>query len=205
MRKIYGNVVGVPNPKQDISGKADKTELLSLETSIDSNTLRITENESLINEIIGRILSMNGTIYGLSSDITIITNTLYELNSIKADKTTIITDESSTSYTFDFSDMYNREKRLQAASSISIKFVDNEYANDYISGLSFNSGETPTRFDYADSGIINWVGTDCTKDGDLSIFQPSANTHYDIVFYFNGVQFIGLVNGFVPAAGNEAV
>lgn len=205
MRKIYGNVVGVPNPKQDISGKADKTELLSLETSIDSNTLRITENESLINEIIGRILSMNGTIYGLSSDITIITNTLYELNSIKADKTTIITDESSTSYTFDFSDMYNREKRLQAASSISIKFVDNEYANDYISGLSFNSGETPTRFDYADSGIINWVGTDCTKDGDLSIFQPSANTHYDIVFYFNGVQFIGLVNGFVPATGNEAV
>ena len=37
-----------------------------------------------------------------------------------------------------------------------------------------------------------------TYDG-LSIFQPSPNTHYDIVFYFNGTQFIGLVNGFVSS------
>ena len=182
-----------------------QADILSLEGSIDSNTLRIVDNTSQINGIISQLFSMNGTIYGLSSDITLMGNTLNELNSIKADKTTIVTDESSTSYTFDFSDMYNKEMRLQAASSISIKFVDNEYAEDYISGLSFNSGETPTRFDYADSGIINWVGTDCSKDGNLSIFQPSANTHYDIVFYFNGVQFIGLVNGFVPATGNEAV
>lgn len=141
----------------------------------------------------------------IRNNISIIQTDISNLQDHKADKTTIITDESSTSYTFDFSDMYNKEMRLQAASSISIKFVDNEYAEDYISGLSFNSGETPTRFDYADSGIINWVGTDCSKDGNLSIFQPSANTHYDIVFYFNGVQFIGLVNGFVPATGNEAV
>ena len=130
-------------------------------------------------------------------------NTCLTLVSEKADKTIILTDTTTTEYAFDFSDMYNREKRLQAASSISIKFADNEYANDYISGLSFNSGETPTSFDYADSGIINWVGTDCATVDGLSIFQPSANTHYDIVFYFNGVQFIGLVNGFVPALGNE--
>ena len=104
--------------------------------------------------------------------------------------------------TFDFSDMYNKELRLHTAPSITIKFQDNEYAPDYISGLSFDSGETATGFDYTNSGIINWVGTDCTKDGDLSIFQPSANTHYDIIFYFNGAQFIGLVNGFVPATGN---
>lgn len=116
-------------------------------------------------------------------------------------KTKIQTSED-TSYTFDFSDNYNKEIRLTAPSAISIKFVDDEYASDYISGLSFNCGDTPTGFDYTASGIINWVGTDCTKDGDLSIFQPSANTHYDIVFYFNGSQFIGLVNGFVPATGN---
>ena len=76
---------------------------------------------------------------------------------------------------------------------------------DYHSALSFNSGATPTAIDYTDSGILNWVGTDCTTADGLSIFQPSANTHYDIVFYFNGAQFIGLVNGFVPATGNEAV
>ena len=103
---------------------------------------------------------------------------------------------------FDFSDMYNKELRLHTAPSIAIVFQDDVYPEDYISGLSFNSGEKATGFDYADSGIINWVGTDCVKSGDLSIFQPSANTHYDIIFYFNGTQFIGLVNGFVPATGN---
>ena len=122
---------------------------------------------------------------------------LYDL----AYKTKIQT-SANTSYTFDFSDNYNKEVRLTAPSAISIQFVDDEYEPDYISGLSFNCGDTPTGFDYTASGIINWVGTDCTKDGDLSIFQPSANTHYDIVFYFNGSQFIGLVNGFVPATGN---
>ena len=115
------------------------------------------------------------------------------------------------SYTFDFSDMYNSEVRLHSVPVISIKFVDDEYSPDYISGLSFDSGETPTSFDYTDSGIINWVGTDCTTDTYIddnnierqaSIFQPSANTHYDIVFYFNGTQFIGLVNGFKPASRN---
>lgn len=105
--------------------------------------------------------------------------------------------------TFDFSDMYNKELRLHTAPSITIKFQDNVYSEDYISGLSFDSGDTATGFDYADSGIIDWVGTDCVKSGDLSIFQPSPNTHYDIVFYFNGTQFIGLVNGFVPATGNR--
>ena len=117
-------------------------------------------------------------------------------------KKPIISTLTDTTYTFDFSDNYNKDVRCHSVDSISIIFQDDEYALDYISGLSFDSGETPTGFDYTASGIINWVGTDCTKDGDVSIFQPSANTHYDIVFYFNGMQFIGLVNGFVPASGN---
>lgn len=120
----------------------------------------------------------------------------------KVDKIGIVFDVETENVTFDFSDMYNKEMRLHTLSTVSIEFIDNEYAPDYISGLSFDSGETPTGFDYTDSGIINWVGTDCVKNGEISIFQPSPNTHYDIVFYFNGVQFIGLVNGFVPATGN---
>jgi hypothetical protein len=104
---------------------------------------------------------------------------------------------------------------MTSPSAITIEFKDDEYEPDYISGLSFNCGETPTAFDYTASGIINWVGTDTSTftyqvspEGDtatISLFIPSPNTHYDIVFYFNGVQFIGLVNGFVPATGNEAV
>ena len=121
----------------------------------------------------------------------------------KADKTNV-TNSTDTALSFEFSTNHNTENRTGELTTISFTFGDGEYAEDYISGLSFDSGETPTAIDYTDSGILNWVGTDCVTSDGLSIFQPSANTHYDIVFYFNGVQFIGLVNGFVPASGNEA-
>lgn len=119
----------------------------------------------------------------------------------KADKAIILTDTSS-SYVFEFVNRYNTEIRLGEATSISLTFADGEYSEDYTSGLCFDSGTTPTAIDYSGSGILNWVGTDCVTSDGLSIFQPSANTHYDIVFYYNGTQFIGLVNGFVPATGN---
>ena len=113
-----------------------------------------------------------------------------------------------------FEKNYNKECRWGQRDGISFCFGDDGYEEDYIAGLSFDSGATPTAIDYTDTGILNWVGTDCsmTNDG-LSIFQPSPNTHYDIVFYFNGTQFIGSVNGFVSSiswqgalpTGNEAV
>lgn len=123
---------------------------------------------------------------------------------IKADKATITT-ASATTLSFEFSANYNTEIRAGDLTTLSFTFGNGVYPDDYISGLSFDSGATPTAIDYTDSGILNWVGTDCVTSDGLSIFQPSANTHYDIVFYFNGTQFIGLVNGFVPATGNEAV
>ena len=126
------------------------------------------------------------------------------LEDLKADKATITT-SPDTALSFEFSANTNTEIRTNEVTSLSFTFGNGEYAEDYASGLSFDSGETPTAIDYTDSGILNWVGTDCATSDGLSIFQPSANTHYDIVFYFNGVQFIGLVNGFVPASGNEAV
>ncbi len=123
-------------------------------------------------------------------------NTDY-LDTIKADKTTVA--ETLPGNIFEFSATDNQEVRLAEASSISFTFGNGEYSATYTSGLSFDSGATPTSIDYTDSGILNWVGTDCTTVDGLSIFQPSANTHYDIVFYFNGIQFIGLVNGYVPS------
>lgn len=117
---------------------------------------------------------------------------------VKADKTTVAK-STDTAYSFEFSATDNTEVRLAETTSISFTFGNGEYADTYTSGLSFDSGATATAIDYTDSGILNWVGTDCTTTNGLSIFQPSANTHYDIVFYFNGTQFIGLVNGFVPS------
>jgi hypothetical protein len=112
---------------------------------------------------------------------------------------------SSEHISFEFSAYYNTEMRADETRSVSFTFGNGSYELDYTSGLSFDSGNTPTAIDYTDSGILNWVGTDCVTSNGLSIFQPSPNTHYDIVFYFNGKQFIGLVNGYVPATGNEAV
>lgn len=131
------------------------------------------------------------------------------LVSLKRGKTdnVVIESNTDTSYTFEFSNTHNTEKRLADVETISFVFGNGEYSEDYTSGLSFDSGETPTAIDYTDSGILNWVGTDCVMDSyvndegvtvPISKFQPSPNTHYDIVFYFNGTQFIGLVNGFVP-------
>ena len=138
----------------------------------------------------------------IRNNISIIQTDILNLQDDKADKTIIITDTEATEYIFEFSNTHNTEIRLAEVTSISFTFGNGEYMADYHSALSFNSGATPTAIDYTDSGILNWVGTDCTTADGLSIFQPSANTHYDIVFYFNGTQFIGLVNGFVPATGN---
>ena len=123
---------------------------------------------------------------------------------------------------FRFSQLNNTVNRACELTTLSITFDDGIYDPLCTMELSFDSGETPTSIDYADSGILNWVGTDCAMDSyvndegvtvPISKFQPSPNTHYDIVFYFNGTQFIGLVNGFVSTTqfsteqteGNEAV
>ena len=135
---------------------------------------------------------------------------------LKADKSTIVNVTEPT-YNFQFYDLYNMEVRAKTLESISFNFSENEYSPLYEAGLCFDSGETPTNVDYVVPKnpdyvqVVNWVGVDCisssyvNSDGQtiqISVFQPSANTHYDIVFYFNGTQFIGLVNGFVPASGN---
>ena len=65
-----------------------------------------------------------------------------------------------------------------------------------MSSLIFNSGETATSIDYTGTGILQWVGTDCATIDGYSIFQPSANTHYEILFSYNGTQFVGFVYGF---------
>lgn len=197
----------------DYYTKTETDELIALETTSREEADRVMDGN------IGRLLEWVGDLSNLKTDVdhslVPAINELHdEIDShmdvigeldarvlTKSDKTIILTSEN-TIYIFEFSNTYNTEIRLSEVSSISFTFGDGEYTEDYMSGLSFDSGETPTSIDYTDSGILNWVGTDCSISDGLSIFQPSANTHYDIVFYFNGRQFIGLVNGFVPSVGN---
>lgn len=110
-----------------------------------------------------------------------------------------VSSEDSYVYGFYFNQSYNKSIRLGEVADLHFFFGDGEYPDDFMAELSFDSGAMPTMMIYPDSGVVNWVGKDCTTVDGLSIFQPSANTHYEIVFYFNGTQFIGLVNGFVPS------
>ena len=89
--------------------------------------------------------------------------------------------------------------------TIEFVFNDNIYPEYYSSELCFDSGETPTMLVYPEAPILNWIGTDCTvSDDNYSIFSPQANTHYDVLFYYNGTAIVGLVNGYKYASGNRA-
>ena len=112
--------------------------------------------------------------------------------------------ESPMEFVFSFVDNYKKEYRLNPdrgmfMNSISFTFANGVYTEDYVSGLSFGCGITPTEINYTNSGILNWVGTHCKVVDGQSIFTPQANYHYDIVFAYNGIQFIGYVCGFIPA------
>ena len=122
----------------------------------------------------------------------------------KEEKTQIVTDDVSKNYIFEFLANEIKEVRLGVLESLSFTFSEGEYSPDYVSGISFDSGDSATAVDYTNSGILNWLGKDCaTKEG-VSIFEPSKNTHYDIVLYFNGKNMVGMVNGFsVSGAQSE--
>lgn len=93
---------------------------------------------------------------------------------------------------------------LQASAdvtSISFEIGSGEFDYDYTSSLSFKTAQTPPQISYTGSKALIWVGSECTVSGDNSIFAPIASKVYDIVFYFNGLNFVGLVNGYVLAEG----
>lgn len=120
-------------------------------------------------------------------------------------KPTIITDNTSTTYNLEFLGSTNKIIRLTAPalSELNLKFNNGEYNPDLLINLVFTSGETAThiipQISFPNTDIINWIGTDCALSEGKSIFTPSANTRYDIVFSFDGSQLVGYVCGYTPA------
>lgn len=124
-----------------------------------------------------------------------------------------IVTSSAVAYTFNMDTADNKDYRLTYSDLASLEFMffTNVYDNDFSMSISFQSGDVPTDVSYyvdepSGYSIINWVGADCTRDSatNLSVFTPQANTHYEIIIYFNGVHFVGEVAGYVPAVGNPA-
>lgn len=64
-----------------------------------------------------------------------------------------------------------------------------------ISQIVFSSGATETSVSFP--GTINWLGDDLIYDAILQkfIFGPVANKRYTIMFYYDGVNTVGIVKG----------
>lgn len=201
---LYGNVDMHNNTFKNVATPTESNDAVNKSYVDDGLTSKANKSDVYDSVYIdGQIASINMALGDITTEFQDTNYRVADLYTNKANRT-MINNDSSAIFEFEFGYFDNTETRIceTKLEKLSFTFADGEYGEDYMSGLSFDSGEIPTAIDYTDSGILNWVGTDCVTSNGLSIFQPSPNTHYDIVFYFNGSQIIGLVNGFVPATGN---
>jgi hypothetical protein len=132
------------------------------------------------------------------------------LLSSKSDKTAIVFIQNASSISFELgSNSDNKEFRIVdnvssptvlsqiGTATINVSIMNGSFNNDYITGLTFRTAATGTiTMSYTGTGILQWVGTDCDVQDGYSVFTPQNSMTYDIVFYFNGARFVGLVNGY---------
>lgn len=165
--------------KETLEEKADKTTTENLQSQIH------------------QALDTASAAYGLASDTANI-----ELDK-KADKT-VIEEYGASDGDLSLGYLYNKEARFVGIAPDKLNFIikDGVYEEDYIAGVSFVTNPIPPEVSYTNTGIVHWVGCDCSYVDGYSLFIPSGNMNYDIVFYFNGYKFIGLVNGYKTATGN---
>lgn len=216
MAKIIGNTVGIPNPQSDWNqndpSKADYIKNKDLvEKEIKNNTdniSKIVEGETQVGFALTADHAYSAVSASQDDELNIITITyarkIYIGNEHEFEDYDPV---YSQHIDYDFSLWNNSEMRVSeenVGEPIGFVITDDVYPEDYTSGLVFDTGETPPMLVYTEnSRILHWVGTDCAITDGLSIFAPQPNTHYDIVFYFNGTCFVGLVNGYKLATSNQ--
>ena len=107
---------------------------------------------------------------------------------VQAQETQIITD-SDNSVIPAFELAYNTEYRFMLElESIEFTLPDNP-KDDYISSFVFKSGATATTITYPDT--IKWTGDDISSDK----FVPASSKTYEVLIYWNGINFCGIVKG----------
>ena len=107
---------------------------------------------------------------------------------VKTQETQIMTDTENTVIpAFELAD--NTEYRFTLELE-SIEFTLPELpTDDYISSLVFKSGATATTITYPDT--IKWTGEDISSDK----FVPASGKTYEVLIYWNGIDFCGIVKG----------
>jgi hypothetical protein len=105
---------------------------------------------------------------------------------VKADKTVINTDTSSTTGIVTLED--NHEYRFTKDLNTLVITIPE---GDFIAGVVFSSGTTSTQV--VCSGDVKWSG----EAVDNNIFTPEADTVYNIVFWYDGININAVERGVV--------
>lgn len=111
-----------------------------------------------------------------------------ELVASKQSETRIVTDaDNSVIPAFELAN--NTEYRFMLElESIEFTLPENTI-DDYISSIVFKSGATATTIIYPDT--IKWMGEDISSDK----FVPASGKTYEVLIYWNGFNYCGIVKG----------
>jgi len=130
---------------------------------------------------------------------------IYQQIGQKSDNITIVETINPT-VTYDFGTRKNQELRALGGVTTSLTFSFAAIDDDYVSAMQLITGSVAPTVAYTNaetsSDVINWLGTDCTNVNGVSTFTPGINMIYDIIFYSNGQQIMGIVNGYQNATSN---
>lgn len=106
---------------------------------------------------------------------------------LEADKPVIHTGSSTVFYL-----AHNVERRFGICTDLQLH-LPQSIPNDYISSLVFNSGNKATTLSYPQT--ILFTGDDCIDN----VFVPKANTTYNVMFWYDGINVNAVSRG-VPYA-----
>ena len=106
---------------------------------------------------------------------------------LEANKPVIHTGSSTAFYL-----AHNVERRFGICTDLQLH-LPQSIPNDYISSLVFSSGNTATTLSYPER--IVFTGDDCIDN----VFVPKANTTYNVLFWYDGINVNAVSRG-VPYA-----
>jgi len=159
------------------------------------------ENKDVIDIITEESLhkiEMAAVVYDLWNEKVPVMEEKISLIESKADKVEFVNPEFAV---LDLSKAYNTVYNADVFNSLIINIPDGAYNNDFATALNFTAGDG-ILIDYPASGVIQWIGADCSTQDGYSLFIPVSGKRYNIIITFDGQYLVGKVAGFVPTSSN---